>query len=177
MIFKPANGSWLKNETSGFTLIEVLLYVVLASMMLGSMVAIFSVINMGQTKAQIVAEVDYQGFNAVQIITQTIRNAESINSPLMGVSDATLSLGVYNAFLSPTVFSLSSGKISMIESSNPSIDLTSPKVSVSNLLFENLSRETTAGNIRVSFTISYNDTSGKAEYLYSKNFSATASLR
>lgn len=166
----------LRVRQTGFTLIELLLYVTLLGITVVAASVLWVVLNQQRVKAQVVREVEDQGVMAMQIISQTVRNSSAINTPSVGNSGASLSVTVPTASLSPTVFSLSSGVLSITEGANPSVNLTSSKVSVSSLTFSNLSRPSTPGVVRIQFTVSY---VGGADYQYgySKQFITSVSLR
>jgi Tfp pilus assembly protein PilW len=66
---------------SGFTLIELILYVGLASIILSVISAFLFYLLQGQERDQAISDVEQEGAQVMQIITQTIRNADSINNP------------------------------------------------------------------------------------------------
>lgn len=156
---------------------ELLLYTVLIGMVILSAAALLSVLQKQRVRGQVIAEVDSQGLAAMQTITQTIRNAMAINTPTMGSGGTSVSVTVPTGSLSPTVFTLSSGVLTMTEGANPSENLTSAKVVVSAVTFSNLSRPGTFGTVRIQFTVSYNNPGSIADYTYSKTFISSASLR
>lgn len=161
----------------GFTLLELLLYISLLGILLGSLGAFTSVLYQSRIKNEVVAEVDGQGIAVMQRITQTIRNAEGINSPATGSSASSTSINVIDSAKDPTLFTLVSGAVTMKEGTDVALPLTSTKVTVSGLTFTNLSRSGTDGTLRVQFTINYNNTVGRQEYNYSKNFVGSATIR
>lgn len=152
----------MKNNR-GFTLIELLLYISIASTIVFTTASMLRFTLESRVKNQTIAEVQQQGSQVMQLITQTIRTAKAINSPTLGNSASSLSLEVEDEASNPTVFDLST--------------LTSSKVTVSNLNFQNLSRAGTPNIIRVSFTITYINSSGRNEYSFTQNFYGSADLR
>lgn len=142
-------------NNKGFTLIELLLYIALSAMvLLVTSMFLISVLE-GRVKNQTIATVDQEGNRAMTIITQTIRNSSSINSPTIGTDSATLSLNTGIVGKDPTIFDLSSGAIRMTEGANTPVNLTSNLVIISNLNFRNLSRPSTPGNIDVTFNVEH----------------------
>jgi len=99
----------------GFTLVEVLLYLAISSIILG--IISFFVFMMLETrvKNQTILEVEQQGLFVMQTISRTIRNAESINSPSVGASADSLSLSVFDALDNPTIFDVAGGSIRVKE--------------------------------------------------------------
>src|SRR3990167_4758552 len=93
---------------SGFTLIELLLYVAISSVMLLITSLFLQTLLQSRIKNQTIAEVEQQGLQAMQLITQTARNAETITSPSQSASDPSLTLDVISFASDPTVFDLSS---------------------------------------------------------------------
>ena len=115
-------------------------------------------------KNQTVTEVEQQGVQVMQIITQTIRNAEAINSPSLGTTGASLSLDVITGANDPTVFDLASGAIRIAEGAAVPIALINSRIVVSDLTFQNL-------------TLSHQNPNGRNEYEYQKIFPGSAALR
>ena len=165
------------NSCAGFTLIELLLYVGIASMILLMTSLFLSTLLQSRVKNQTIAEVEQQGLQVMQIITQTIRNAEAINSPAVGASAADLELNVVTGTSDPTIFALSSDVIQITEGAGLAVSLTNNRVAASGLNFQNMSRSATPGTVRVEFTITHVNPEGRNEYDFSKTFYGSASLR
>ncbi|TSC82069.1 MAG: Uncharacterized protein G01um101420_599 [Parcubacteria group bacterium Gr01-1014_20] len=130
-----------------------------------------------RVKSQTIAEVEQGGAQALDIITQVVRNAVSINSPATSTTGGTLSLGVVDPLKNPTVFDLNIGRLRITEGAGTPVEVTISKISVSSLIFSNLSKINTPGTIRVEFTVSHNNPGGRNEFEFSKNYTASASLR
>lgn len=158
-------------------MIELLLYAGLSSVLLISVSVFMSALLESRVKNQTIAEVEQQGLQAMQIITQTIRNAESINNaPSQGSLRQFLSLNTYSEALNPTVFDLSDGVIRVAEGAESAATLTNSRVIASEFAFQIFSRGNTPGAIRVQFALSYANNFGRNEYNYSKTFIGSASL-
>lgn len=95
------------NSEPGFTLIELLLYVSIVGVLLISISTFFATVSDARIKNQSISEVNQQGVAALEQITQTIRNADTVTLPAAGTSGATLNLTVPTAGRSPTIFDLS----------------------------------------------------------------------
>lgn len=167
-----------KRQTSsgGFTLIELLLYVSIVGVLLISVSMFFATTSDARIKNQSISEVNQQGNAALDLITQTIRNADSVTLPATGATGSALNLNVPSAGQSPTIFNLNGTALQVKEGSSNAILLTNNKVALSSLTFKNLSRSGTPGVVQVSFTISRVNNSGKNEYDYQKTFTGTAAL-
>lgn len=167
----------ISRSKSGFSLLELLLYVATSSIILLATSIFLSTLLESRIKNQTIAEVEQQGVQVMQIITQTIRNADTINSPSIGASSASLSLNTVLATTTPTVFDLSGGVVRVKEGTGAVVALTNQRVSVTNLSFSNFSRSGTPGVVNISFVISTVNNSGRNEYSFSRFFSGAAALR
>lgn len=165
------------STSRGFTLVETLLYVSIVSMMLLVMSAFLFLIMQSRTKFQTISEVDQGGIQAMQIISQAIRNAKQINIPAQGAQGGTLSVEVEDAGKTPTVFNSDGANIQIKEGLGATMPLTNSKISVSGLNFHNVSAINTPGIIKFQFTITYINPSGRQEYEYAKAFYGSVALR
>jgi len=161
---RPAAGS------KGFTLIELLLYIGIVGAVVLSAVGFLSLVMQSRVKNQTIAEVEQQGIQVMQIITQTSRNAGSINSPTQGQT-------AYSLSVDSTVFDLLAGTVRITQGIGSPVSLTNSQVIASDLTFENLSRTGTAGTIRIQFTLTRVNPAGGSEHNYSKTFYGSATLR
>ncbi len=161
----------------GFTLIELLLYVSISAVLLLVISVFLSSLLQSRIKNQTIAEVEQQGLQVMQLITQTARNADNINSPSQGGSASSISLHFLDLSKDPTIFDNNNGIIRIKEGGGAAINLTNNRVTVSSLSFQNLSRNNTPGIIRISFILSHVNPAGRNEYEYSKIFISSASLR
>jgi type II secretory pathway pseudopilin PulG len=162
----------------GFTLVEMILYVAVCSILLVTISVFLSFLLGARVRSQAITEVNQQGFQVMSLITQTIRNGRSIQTPSTGVSSSTLSLTTGNALLNPTLFYISSTTMKIKEGSQQAVSLTNGRVKVSGLLFQNVSSGSSTEKImRISYTINYINPEGRSEYSFSKTFNGSATLR
>lgn len=161
----------------GYTLMELLLYVVISASLLTGVSVFFGIAADARIKNQSISEVEQQGQAAITYMAQTIRNATSITAPTIGSSAGTLTLVVPTGSLSPTVFSVASNVLQVQEGSGAVVALTNSKVQVTSLTFTNVSRSSTVESIRISMTIKRVNSSGRNEYDYTETFNTTAALR
>ncbi|MBT4277762.1 hypothetical protein HOD96_03410 [Candidatus Falkowbacteria bacterium] len=165
------------SNSNAFTLIELILYIGIASILLVTISSFLFILLESRVKNQTIAEVEQQGIQAMQIITQTIRDAEGVNSPTQGTSGSTLSLDVITAGNDPTVFDLSSNTLQITEGSGGAVSITNSRIIVSDLTFRNLSYSNAQGAIKIEFTLTHINPEGRQEYGYSKTFYGSASIR
>ena len=162
---------------SGFTLIELLLYVSIVGSLLMAIGFFLALSTDSRIKNQSANEVNQQGTAAMELITQTIRNADSITSPAAAATAASLNVSVPTASLSPTVFSLSGTALQIKEGTAAAVPITNSDVQISSLTFKNLSRASTPGTVQVSFIVSRTNPGNRNEYDYQRTFTTTASIR
>lgn len=161
----------------GFTLLESMLYIAIAAVVVMASTVFYQILLESRIKNQTIAEVEQQGARVMRVMSQAVRSASAINLPAEGERDATLTLATYVGATDPTVFAVSDGVINIQEGSDKPIDLTNSRVSASELLFYNVSRPATPGLVRIEFTLTYVNTSGRNEFAYSKTFITSAALR
>ena len=157
-------------KQTGFSLLELLLYIGLASTILLVTSSFFVLTVKSKVKNQTIAEVEQQGARVMQIINQKIHNATVLTSPSQGSMASILNLNG-----GTTIFDLSNNTIRINEGTP--INLISDKVLVTNLSFHNLSYIDTPGIIRTQFTLVHVNSSGRNEYDYSQTFYGSANLR
>ena len=164
-------------QVKGFTLIEMLLYVGISSVMLLSLSTFFAELLNVSVKNQTINEVNEQGIHVMELVTQLIRNAKTITTPTVGTSSTSLTITVRNASSSPTLFDLATGTLRIKEGSSQYVELTNSKVIVSSLNFTNTSASSTdGGSVDVSFILTYVASSSLNQYMYSKPFNGSASF-
>lgn len=165
-----------KNKQSGFTLVEIILYIGLSAMLLASLGTLVNVSYQARARQQVMAEVEEQGTAAVQIVSQIIRGASSITLPAAGASASLAEVAVADVSKTPTILSLSGTTLQMAESATVN-SLTNTQIEVSALSFKNLSAPTTPGTVKFQFTLSYKNPDSSPRFTYSKTFYGSASLR
>lgn len=162
---------------SGFTLLESMLYIAIAAVVVMGSTFFYQILLESRIKNQTIAEVEQQGAKVMRVMSQAVRSASALNLPAEGDKGETLSLATYFGASDPTVFAVSDGVIGIQEGSGKAVDLTNSRISASDLLFYNVSRPGTPGIVRIEFTLTYVNVSGRNEYAYSKTFISSAALR
>jgi len=157
-------------------MIESLLYIAIVSILLVSLTTFFSLILQSKNRSQTISEVDNQGLIIMHLMTRTIRNSTSITSPSVGVSASSLTLVVPDGTRSPTIFNATSGVLNITEGTGAAITLSSNRIIISNLSFNNVTKSGTTGTIKISFTLTYNNTAGRQEFNYSQTYNDSASI-
>ncbi|MBI2577954.1 MAG: prepilin-type N-terminal cleavage/methylation domain-containing protein [Candidatus Wildermuthbacteria bacterium] len=171
-----ANKFEQRKSPEGFTLVEILLSLALIAIMSVAVASFVALLFGVKAKHQAILEVEDQGLQAMQYINQRVRNADDINAPNRGDNSSTLSLDVPD-LSRPVVFGLAGDALYVQEGTAPQILLTSPRVEMSELNFQNLSVAGDSGIIRIEFTLSYRNMGNRGEYEYSQTFYGSSSLR
>lgn len=162
----------------GFTLVEMVLYVAICSILLITISVFLSFLLGARVRSQAITEVNQQGFQVMSLLTQTIRNGRSIQTPSIGLASSTMSLTTGNALINPTLFYISSTTMKIKEGSQGEISLTNKRVRISGLVFQNVSSSSSTEKImRISYTVDYINPTGRDEYSFSKTFNGSATLR
>lgn len=163
--------------SKGFTLIEALVYTAIFSLFVVTLSSFSESMNVARIRDQNVSEVNDQGSQAIRVITETVRAARAIGTPGTSSTSTTLSLTTDSTSTNPTIFSASAGVLYITEGTGVSIPLTNRAVTVSDLLFMNLSHPATPGVIRVQFTLNATAGSSSPQKSYNADFYGGAAIR
>lgn len=159
-----------RSQNAGFTLIELVVYLFIFSIVVSMVFWTTKTMRLARVKSDVTHIVEEEGAQAMIQITQLVRNAQTINSPLLGLSASTLSITSYSG--ATGTFSVSGGMIVYTQGS-ASYPLTSTKTVPSSLTFSNLGYTGTNGSMKISFTLSA--TNGTVTY--SRTFVDSATVR
>ena len=156
----------------------MILYVAISSVILLALSLFLTSLLGSRIKSSSISNVNDQGLMVMQMVTDSIRNAKSIDYPSIGATSTSLSISVADPLLSPTVYDIASGTVRITEGSNSPIPLTNSHVTVTSFLFQNISSTSSSDRIvRFSFTIDHNNKSGRNENSFTKSFTSSATLR
>jgi len=146
----------------GFTLIELILYMALVSIVLAAIIPFALNIIGGSAKSSAQQEVFSQARFVSERIKYEIRNANSINS----VNTPVGTIDLNTATNATTVIALTGGKVTIkYGAGGTAIILNSNGTIVSNLIFTNYtSLDNKSKHIQFSFTIDDNFGSSRQEY-------------
>ncbi len=165
----------------GYTIIEMLLYIAIFSLIIGSILSVAMSIADQRIQNQVTQEVDYQGNMAINNITQNLRNANSINNPTPTNTSSSVSFNSPTASNNPIVYDAVSdqgvNKLRLRIGAMPSEYLTSSRVNISNLSISNRAISGGRDSIYISFTLSYHNPANKPQLNYQKNFYGVTTLR
>ena len=169
-----------RDKIKSMTLIETLLYIALASVIILAVSLLTVMITQVRTRNKTISEVENQGAQLMRTMTQSIRGARGVNSPLPGASATTLSLAEIIPAKNPTVFEAAGDAINIKEGQSEQTALISSTVKISDLTFSNISpvsENGLPGSVKIQFTVKYNSSDPRYEFNFQKTFYGTAALR
>lgn len=161
----------------GVTLIELLLYISMVSIVIGSSVVLLFTVQNASTKNESLYTVENHGNFVMETITQAIRLATSTTGLAQGATSSTLTLVMEDTTRNPTIFSISSSSVSIQEGVQSPVSLLPISIGASQLEFINTSQSATTSVIEVSLSLYRISSSTRNEYSYSADFFGVASIR
>jgi len=161
------------SDQKGFTLVELVVYVAVTSLLLSGVIltAVGAVGARSKTLAQ--HEVNYNSRFVLEKITQEIRRSSSINtgSSTFGSHPGVLSLEMDDAAEDPTLIDVSGGVLRITRGAGLPVNITTDKVEVTNFDLTNLSIGSKVKNVQIQLTVDHNNPGNRQE------FSATSSVQ
>lgn len=164
-------------KDSGYTMIELLLYVAIIGVVLAALTSFFAMSTESRVKSQTVNEVNSQGVFAIDNMTQAIRGATSVTSPTIGTTGTSLTLVTPTPALNPTIYSVVGGVLQVKEGSAAAIVLTNSDVQVTSMSVIDVTRSGTTSILQINLTLNRVNPSGRSEYTYQRTFTTSSGLR
>ncbi len=162
-----------RENNKGVGLVELIIYIAIMGILISAITSFIVSNKKIGDRNEAINEVESQGNEVVEIISQTIRNSSSVTTFALGTT-ATQSEVVDNGVT--IIFDLSGGKIRIKRGGAAVVNLNSDRVTISNLSFKNLGNAT-ENSIQFQFDAVYANPGNKVELNYTKTFSNSASLR
>ena len=159
------------------TLLEVLLYIALATVLLYVGTSLYFLSVTTHAKVHAVLEVEHNATWVLLRVRQTIHDANEVVTPSVGESGGTLVLTMLDESRSPTTITLVEGRLMFGEGASPPVPLSAEGVVVASLLFHNLSVGTTTESVETQLQMSYKNEGGRNELQFSDTYYATANTR
>jgi len=157
-------------KQNGFTLIEVMIYGLIFSLFLLFATQIFLTIKNTTANSFVMVNLQENYTRILSDLSQTIRGAQNVISPVPGSSQDFLSLNDGDL-----VYQIESGVLKKVVNGD-SMALTDEGVSVSAISFENIGEATQTASIKIQMTLNSNYLL-EAGRLVSEDFQTTISLR
>ena len=173
---KTGNQNNLNYKSRGFTLVETLIYITLISGALMTFTSFVTSISNSRNKVYVKQEVQANARMMLNLISQTIKSADSINvaSSTFAVDPGVLNLSMDTIGENPTIISLNEddGFLQIQKGNNTAIPITSDETKITNLVFTNL----IGNNIRIEITAEYKN-SESIFFYYSTDLQTAVNLR
>ena len=169
----------IKKTEKGISVIEVLVYVGVFSLIMVIVTSFVFWFIRSNTKAKVMREVLDSSKKVMELITQEIKESEYIYLPTTSATQLSLKTKKYPApgeEFSYLDFYLCDSRVCMKKESQDPIYLTPENIEVNNLVFTQVK----TGNylsIRINLGVNYNNISDRPEYEASIDLTSTASSR
>jgi type II secretory pathway pseudopilin PulG len=164
----------------GFTLIETLIYIAIIGTAISSFVVFSISIGNSRNKSYVIQEVHGNARVALDLISQRIRNASSVNisASTFDIDPGVLSLAMVDSTKNQTLINLTGndGTLQITEGVSSALPIVSDEVKITNLIFTNLTASSAREHIRIQMTVEYAK-SDDVYYTYAKSFQTAESLR
>lgn len=169
------NSMMQKQYQNAFTLIELVLYTALLSLVFGLLVFFINMTLQSRAKQIRVAEVEYAGMFILTQVTNSIRSAHSVESPSVGSSGTLLQL--HRDGVTDTFYSIEGGRLLLSDVNHVSVPLHSDLISISGGDFEIVSGDPHGRKtVHIRLTIGTNSLNQHQEFRYEKKFITTVQL-
>lgn len=157
----------------GFTLIELILYTAIVTIMLSAMVPLSWHIIEGGAKSTTQQEV----FSSARYISERIKYEIRRASGISNISAGSISLTNFSPD-STTVIDLNGSNVRINKNGTGAVNLNSSDTSITSLVFTNYtSADNKAKHIRLAMTVTDNYVSNKQEYQQSMTLETSAEVR
>ena len=174
--FRHNSGFIIHNSASGFSLVEMLFYVVILSLSLIAVMQTLIVLTRSYGVLRGVQRIEREASTAMERMIREIRDANDIDDAgsVLGTNPGELLLrSTDSSGTARTVeFYLDAGKVSLRENGVASGILTSAKATVSSLVFRKITTTNSKG-VKIEMTI----TTGTGQSAHTENFYSTVVLR
>jgi type II secretory pathway pseudopilin PulG len=161
------------NQTRGFTLIEILLYLALVMIMLAVLGAIGIDVLGSRAKATAQQEMHYASVFAHEKLRNAIAGSQTIVSPTLGGVGSELVLSMSAPEHDPTIFSVVEGVLYMQEGVSEPHAVTPAAIVVSKVQFSNVGDEA----VRSAMHLDAHNPHMRSSYAASSTFYSTTRLR
>ncbi len=168
----------------GFTLIEVLVYIAVSSLIISAVSAFFLWSNKSHAKAKAIREVLAESQRIMETIGYELKHARSIYSPTSDFSSDTGQLSLEttnykqaNESVGYIDFFICENKLCLKKEGQNPVIMSSDNVKIDKIRFYQVNNTTTTDSVQVSLELSYVTPSEKQEHQASINTTSTFSVR
>src|SRR3989338_2893396 len=153
------------STSRGFSLIEIVLYIAMVGVVLVVAAMFATDFFSSNAKVQALEEASRNARYAADRIAAEVRSAATINqgASVFGANPGTLSIGSSVPLNDPTVFTVSGGALMVSQGGAPAEPITSGRVSITDLTFEDLTVFGRTRLVRIRVTAASRNAGGLAE--------------
>jgi hypothetical protein len=143
----------------GMLLIEVVLYVAIATTVLASAATLYALITAAHSRESVRVQVTESSRIVLLDMVRAIENTQSISAPAMGTS------GDEN------------GAITMQEDAGEVIPISPVEITISDFHVQNVSAGSSGSSAHIEFAATYANPGGRSDHAYTHTYGVTASTR
>ena len=170
-----------KKYKNGFTLIELIIYVAIISIIATAFITFSISIIDSKGKTDVIQEVNANVRSALDIVTRHVRSASGLNvaSSTFDTDPGILTINTNSSSTDPTVIELNQddGTLQLTQGASSPVSVTSNVIKVTNLMFTNLTASSSRENIRIQMTLEYSGPTDDPVYQYSRSLQTAVSIR
>ena len=147
------------NSMRGFSLMELIVYFTIFSIIGTLGLAVFNYAIKGRTVIREMTEVHTSTQRAMEQVIERVRFSQAVNG-----ASSTLNLQMASSTINPTIFDLNSGAIRIKEGTGSATDITPSAVYVTDLSFTHvINPAPSSSSVQISITIGYTRNSAAKE--------------
>lgn len=146
-----------KQNIIGFTLVELLLYISISSILLVSIGSYIVMLSQLNNQREVAEGIQSQITHIHDTLSYQIRIASNIISPNVGSESDTLVLDMKDVSMGQSVISMQDGVLMLNADSHGELPLTSQPLTVTDSSFTNTSGDGTEGNLYYQISVSWTD--------------------
>ena len=163
------------SKNNGFTLVETLVYIALIGMTITGFIAFGLSISGLRNKVFVVQENRSNARQITDLISQKVRQAKGVKEPGEGTASSSLLLKMTD--IGPDLsFYANDGTLYMDDGVGAPVPVSSRRIMVSNLIFNNLISYGKRDNIKFNITLGSSATSSQ-EYRYFEDYETAVGIR
>src|SRR3990167_3769099 len=160
----------------GFTLIEILLYMALSTILVVLIGGIGANVFSGFVKVKAAEELRYNTQFVTEKIRDLVSQADSISTPVAGESSSALTLRMSDVSKDPTVIEVVDGRVTLLEGVGELQFISGTDVDVFGVEFSNITYDEGVGSLRVILEMGLRNPEDRTIYFASSTIYTTVNL-
>jgi len=153
-------------------LIEFLIYLAIVAVALTMTTTLASALLQAEARGSVREAVDASANRALAHMTEALRAASALDVPgsSFGISLGRLSLTMRDAARSPTVFSVTNGRLEISEGGGAAVPVTAAAVDVTGFQLTRLNPAGAEEGVRIQLTVSFRNPSSDPQFQFSQTY-------